>query len=260
MKPVTPDNIESIPGRKLSETDTFSFACRPELDCFNRCCRNLNLFLYPYDVLRLCQNLGISSGEFIDRYVDVVLRDGNHFPDVLLTMADNEEKTCPFLTKAGCSVYNDRPYLCRLFPVEQAMVMEDTAGRHGFIYIFRPPEFCHGPGRGDPMTPGQWIENQNAERYVRMTMQWAEIKALFVNNPWPGDGAYGPGAKMAFMAAYNLDAFGDFVFKSGFLKRYRVKKAIQKKLRASRAELLLLGFEWIKLFAWKIPGPRLRPM
>jgi Fe-S-cluster containining protein len=71
--------------------------------------------------------LGLSSDEFLDRYVDIVLRPANFFPDVLLRMAENAGKTCPFLIESGCRVYPDRPDTCRTFPIEQGMLY--NAGR-----------------------------------------------------------------------------------------------------------------------------------
>jgi hypothetical protein len=53
---------------RLGPDDRFSFACHPGVSCFNCCCANINIFLSPYDVLRLKKRLGISSTEFLDRY------------------------------------------------------------------------------------------------------------------------------------------------------------------------------------------------
>ena len=128
MKQIDADRIDTVRGRRLDDDDTFQFRCHAGLSCFNRCCRNLNLFLYPYDVLRLKNRLAMSSDTFLDRHVDVVLREGNFFPEVLLRMADNPEKTCPFLSDTGCRVYPDRPDTCRNFPVEHG-VMFDASGK-----------------------------------------------------------------------------------------------------------------------------------
>ena len=138
MKPVEIEDIDKLPGIRIKENDTFCFRCHPEVECFNRCCRNLNLFMYPYDVHRLKQSLGISSDEFLDRYVDIVLRPTNFFPDVLLRMAENSQKTCPFLIESGCSVYPDRPDTCRTFPIEQGMLYDaDRESRRLFIFSDR---------------------------------------------------------------------------------------------------------------------------
>ena len=105
MKYIDPDVLDQLPGRRLAETESFTFDCHSKIPCFNRCCRNLNLFLYPYDVLRLKNRLGLSSGRFLDQYVDVVLREGSFFPDVLLKMRDAENQSCSFLSETGCLVY-----------------------------------------------------------------------------------------------------------------------------------------------------------
>ena len=216
MKSIKPEEMNRLPGVPLKKTDTFNFRCHKGLACFNQCCRNLNLFLYPYDVLRLKKSLKMDSDRFLESHVDVVLRKGNYFPDVLLRMADNEYQTCPFLSDAGCTVYADRPDTCRTFPVEHGLLYNDRPGESQIVSFFRPPDFCQGQH----------------------------------------DGAKG---KMAFMAAYNIDRFRDFVFQSSFLKRYRIKRTLVKKIRISDRELLLFGFEWIRYFVWGIPSKNIRP-
>lgn len=252
MKQIKKENISQLPGKRLKDRDQFAFRCHEELSCFNLCCRNLNLMLYPYDVVRLKNRLGISSDQFLDQYVDVVLRPDNYFPEVLLKMSETQEKTCPFLTASGCSIYTDRPDACRTFPMEQGIYYDEGGSKSEFIYFFRPPEFCLGKDESIVWTPKTWIDDQEAEIYQKMTAKWAELKRLFQKDPWQGEGPDGPKGKMAFMAAYNIDQFREFVFKSTFLKRYKIKSNILKKIRIRDTELLKLGFEWIGFFVWGI--------
>ncbi len=258
MKSIDPDRAEGERGRRLSNDDRFSFRCHAALNCFNRCCRNLNLFLYPYDVVRLKSALGLASGVFIDRHTDLVLREGNAFPEVLLRMSDTEERTCPFLTGEGCSVYRDRPDTCRHFPVEHGLQFRD-GGPPEPVYFYRPPDFCLGRGEPEQWTVGQWRRDQEAERHAEMTRRWAEVKRLFDGDPWQGEGPYGPRGKMAFMAAYNVDAFRSFVFQSSFRKRFRVKPKRLEAARRSDSALLRLGFDWIRLFVFGTPTATIRP-
>lgn len=258
MRSIDPQDLKRLPGIPLTDSDRFRFRCHRDLSCFNQCCRNLNLFLYPYDVLRLRKRLGLDSGQFLDRHVDVVLREGNHFPDVLLRMADTASQTCPFLSTEGCTVYPDRPDTCRTFPVEQGLLFSDRPGKESIVRFFRPPAFCQGQHEDQELTCAQWAEDQHAVVHNRMTARWASIKALFQKDPWGPEGVNGPNGKMAFMAAYNIDRFREFVFASSFLRRYRIKKSLAKKLRASDRELLLFGFEWIQYFVWGIPSKHIR--
>jgi Fe-S-cluster containining protein len=252
MKYVDTDNLEQLPGRRLKAGDTFAFRCHPQVACFNRCCRNLNLFLYPYDVIRLKNRLNLSSDQFLDKYVDIVLRDSNYFPEILLSMSDNPERTCPFLSDAGCTVYPDRPDTCRTFPVEQGVYYDAASKATKLIHFFRPPDFCQGQNEQKKWTTQSWARDQEAVVYNQMTLLWSEIKRLFRDNPWGHEGPEGPKAKMAFMATYNVDQFRDFLFNSTFLKRYKLKSAIRKKIRNDDVALMKFGFEWVKFFVWGI--------
>jgi hypothetical protein len=259
VRELDPDDLERLPGIRIHAGQGFKFRCHPGIGCFNRCCRNLNLFLYPYDVIRLKERLGITSEEFLDRHVDAVLRPGSRFPEVLLRMAENAEKTCPFLAPEGCGVYADRPDTCRTFPLEQGLRHHAETGGDEPVFFFRPPEFCLGRHEEKQWTVPEWTADQEAETYHRMTIRWAELRRLFQNDPWGAEGPTGARAKMAFMAAYNVDRFREFVLGSSFLKRYKVKPELQMKIRKDDTQLMLLGFDWIKLFLWGIRSRRIKP-
>ena len=80
MKSVDPETIKQLSGIPLKANDDFAFSCHKGLACFNQCCRNLNLFLYPYDVVRLKKALDMDSDQFLETQVDVIMREGNFFP------------------------------------------------------------------------------------------------------------------------------------------------------------------------------------
>ncbi|MDA8137807.1 MAG: YkgJ family cysteine cluster protein [Desulfobacteraceae bacterium] len=250
MKYFDASDEKKIPGRSIGPGERFNFHCHAGLACFNQCCRNLNLLLYPYDVLRLRRHLKITSDKFIDHYVDIVLRPGHHFPEVLLRMSDQPGQPCCFSTAQGCRVYEDRPHTCRLFPVEQGARMEAVEGYATPVYFFRPPEFCQGSSEDFAQTIDEYLKDQEAEEYYPLTLAWAQLRRLFATDPWGLEGPQGAKAKMAFMAAYNIDRFREFVFQSSFLKRYHVAPATVKKVKRSDEALLKFGFEWIRVFVW----------
>jgi hypothetical protein len=174
-------------------------------------------------------------------------------------MAEDAERTCPFLTAAGCNVYPDRPDTCRTFPVERGLRYDRRSGRNDPVYFYRPPDFCLGQREDARWTVDAWTRDQEALVYSRMTTRWAEIRQLFQQDPWGGEGPAGPRAKMAFMAAYNIDRFREFVFGSSFLDRYKLKAEVVRKIRKDDRALLELGFDWIKLFVWGFNVKRIRP-
>jgi len=257
MRYIDSISIIQLPGERIENNTLFHFQCDPTVSCFNLCCRNLNLFLYPYDVLRLKNHLNITSSQFIDQYTDIVMREDSFFPEVLLRMAENEEKTCPFLADSGCQVYADRPDACRTFPIEMGIHYSEKTKQDEPLYFFRPPEFCRGKESKQSWTIDTWRIDQAVEPYHRMTIQWAKVKRLFQKDPWGIEGINGKKGKMAFMAIYNIDEFRNFVFKSSFLKRYKIKAELKKKIKKKDDSLLRLAFEWVKLFVWGISSTKI---
>ncbi|MFC1876143.1 YkgJ family cysteine cluster protein [Thermodesulfobacteriota bacterium] len=258
MKSINLEDIEQISGKRLRGADRFTFQCRPELACFNQCCRNLNLFLYPYDVIQLKHELGISADIFLEEYVDVVMRKGNFFPDVLLRMSDEKDRACIFSDVSGCRVYQDRPYTCRTFPVEYGLQYHGGSRKPEVIGFFRPPEFCLGRQETHDWTLQTWSDDQGAAKHQQMSKQWSEVKGLFQKDPWGREGPQGRRAKMAFMASYNMEAFRTFVFESSLLKRCKVKADLLKKIQRDDVDLMLFGFDWIKLFVWGVQTKKIR--
>ena len=57
------ENFEKLKRAVLDEyprmdlDSTFKFSCHPKVSCFNQCCRDVNIFLTPYDVLRMKKRL-----------------------------------------------------------------------------------------------------------------------------------------------------------------------------------------------------------
>ena len=173
MKYIDRDIQKDLLEKRLQNDERFTFRCHEGLECFTRCCRNLNLFLYPYDVIKLKNCLNVSSDQFLDAYADVVLRESNFFPDVLLRMSENEERTCPFLNDSGCTVYPNRPDTCRTFPLEQGLQFQESGGTATDVYFFKPPDFCLGQYEPQQWTTESWSEDQGAVSYHEMTAKWS---------------------------------------------------------------------------------------
>ena len=123
---------------KLSPESKFRFSCHPGLSCFTRCCADVNIFLTPYDVLRMKKALNMSSEEFLEKYTVAPYMTEEKLPLVLLKMRDDDPKSCPFVTPEGCSIYEDRPWACRMFPLEVASAKPGE------------PESCYIAGDGFP--------------------------------------------------------------------------------------------------------------
>ena len=232
---------------------TFRFACHPGVSCFTRCCRDLQLFLYPYDIIRLKKRLGINSEEFLNSYCGVVQAANPYFPSVMLLMQDNAEKTCPFLNEQGCSVYEDRPSACRTYPLERAVDRSPDHPKKQAFYFMTNHPYCKGHAEEVEWTVKEWIRDQNLLYYNEMDDMWADMDTLFTGNPWQGEGVAGPRQLLAFMVCYNLDRFRQYVGDHDLLAKFKLEKSRRKLIDSDDEALLKFGFDWLKLILANMP-------
>lgn len=248
------NNISGAGGnRYLLGDKTFEFACHSGVPCFTRCCHDADMYLYPYDILRLKQCLGMTSEAFLLQHTITAVRETPYFPNVMLKMSDREGRPCPFLSPRGCTVYRDRPYSCRAYPLEPAMhgSGDDRIDMDFYVVCH---SHCHGHHENRNWTAEQWMADQQMEAYNDINARWARIASRFRNNPFGPAGIDSPSMKMAFMASFNVDTFRRFVFDSSFLSRFDVPEERLEEARESDTELLLLGFDWIRHFLFQ-EGP-----
>jgi len=181
------------------------------------------------------RGLGITSDEFLERYALIIPKKNRLIPLVLLKMND-EDKRCPFVSQEGCSVYEDRPWPCRMFPLD----MNDD-GTFDFI---TDASRCFGLKEDDVWAIGDWLVDQGIVPYDEMNTLFTDITAplqaheMDIENPQI--------SKMIFMALYNLDRFREFVLKSTFLERLEVEPIRVEKIKRDDVELLKFGIDWIK--------------
>jgi hypothetical protein len=151
-------------ARRLEREEKFRFRCGPDLPCYTDCCRQLDLALTPYDVLRLRRALGLNAGEFLERYTVVEQSDDSPFPQVYLAMVDDGEASCPFVTADGCAVYRDRPGACRAYPLGRgARLGED--GTVSDFYVVLTEDHCRGFAEEGDQTSATWLTGQGLTAY-----------------------------------------------------------------------------------------------
>ncbi len=241
---VGPEKIGADLGH-LDWNDTFRFACHRGLPCFNRCCADVNIFLSPYDVLRIKHRLGLTSSEFLERYVLLPVEKSMKTPVVLLKMNDDAPRTCPFLTSHGCGIYSDRPWPCRMFPLGLAARRDTPDGWPGerFYFLLRE-EVCRGLHEPRQWTVRDWFDDQSIHDYDR----WGEAFKELTLHPFFETGGELPPAKleMMFTACYDLDKFRRFVFESTLLQRFEVDEDFIEEMRRDDETLLRFALLWLR--------------
>ncbi len=222
----------------------FRFACNKALPCFTKCCANLNLVLTPYDILRLKNRLNLSSEEFLENYTTSYVDEAYGVPVVKLKMNNDETRRCPFVSHEGCTVYEDRPGACRLYPLGRAASKISERHPAGEYYFVVKESHCLGFNEKKDWTVKEWIINQGMDEYNIMNdsfmnitagRQAKTIKALSDQQ-----------LQMYYMACYSLDEFKRFVFKTTFLDKFDITQDVQKHIKTDEIKLMAFACQWLK--------------
>jgi uncharacterized protein len=223
-------------GDIMTWDDTFCFKCHPGIDCFNSCCRDVTILLTPLDVIRMRKELELSSEDFLEIYTHRLISRTSGMPAIALKMRDNELKTCPFVTDEGCSIYSSRPYSCRMYPLDTEQGVE--------YKLAVSPEVCHGLKETEEYTVERWRKEQDIYPYDDPDHQLKDVMAAYqvwsakIEDPRMQD--------MVLMVLYDPDRFREFVFKSSFLKKFRIDDDILEKIREDDIALLYFGIQWLR--------------
>lgn len=237
--------LDSPPPEKerLTLKDQFRFSCHDGLSCFNRCCRNKHLPLTPYDVLRIKNHLGLHSDHFLSQYAVYRLDADTGFPILSIRM-QGEDGVCPFVTPDGCSIYENRPTACRLYPLGRSARPGASMDETEAFYSLLPAPNCQGLNEEKSWTVSRWVENQGLLPFNQMNDQMLRIffhsgrnRQKILDNSQQ---------QKVMVACYNLDLFREFVFETPFLKQFDIKQETADRVRTDDTALLQLGFSYLK--------------
>jgi Fe-S-cluster containining protein len=238
-----PQEPTTTPFTPLSG-NIFQFRCHKDVPCFTKCCAQLNLMLTPYDILRMKNRQGLSSMDFLEEYTEPKQSERSRFPTVYLRMREDEHRTCPFVGPPGCSIYEDRPSACRIYPVGRAASKRDGEKKAKEKYFLVHEDHCLGFKEDQSWHIDEWLSNEGVDAYIAMNDPWMEIvtsrKSLGPQKEVPRK------LQMFSMASYNLDAFRKFLFKSRFLDLFHVDLDRQEGLAQDDVALMLFAFDWLK--------------
>ncbi len=240
------DKKELIVPVRLGLQSKFTFSCDKDMACFTKCCRDIYIILTPYDIIRIKNRLQMDSAEFLAGFTRPGKIDNTELPVPILKTLEDEEKTCPFLTKKeGCSIYDVRPATCRYYPIGAGIFHnKDEAADEKFFALIKEAH-CLGHDLGEERTVAEWRTSQGLDDYDEVNAGWIEIilkrKSLgpFVTIP-------DKTLQMFFMGCYNLDAFRRFVFESRFLDVFDVPEDQLNRMKEDDAALLAFATKWLK--------------
>lgn len=216
--------------------EKFRFSCHRGLACFNTCCRDVNIFLTPYDVLRMRRRTGLSSEAFLQKYTLTLLGEDG-LPLVVIEMVEDKNKICPFVAPDGCAIYEDRPWSCRMFPVF-------PASSEAKEYLIEEKAFCHGFGEDQQRSIRQWKKDQDIDPYDKENEAYKEI--THHDHFQKGNTLDAGRSKLLYQACYDLDAFRRFLFQTRFFDKYEVEEELIEKMKNDDEELLNFAYRWLR--------------
>jgi Fe-S-cluster containining protein len=249
------ESPDGSPLTLLDASESFLFACGPQTPCFNACCRDLEQFLTPQDVLGLARGLGMDSGAFLKEHTARHTGPRTGFPVVSLKPA-GPEALCPFVSQEGCRVYPFRPGSCRAYPLVRVAARDRATGRVREDYYLVSEPHCLGARNGRALTVREWIENQGLAPYNAANDLFMELIAL------KNQAASGPlslaDAGLFEMACYDLDRFRAKLREGSLPGLAAVSPRARKRLAAGEGEALLcFSFKWLAHVLFGGPAPAL---
>ncbi len=244
------EKTAGIVPERLGPDNRFKFKCHPDVACFTKCCRGINIILTPYDIIRLKNRLGLSSEDFLALYTTPQLLEKTDLPVVTLKLIDDEQNSCPFVREDGCIVYEDRPTTCRYYPLGVATLTHREEAVDPEFYFFVNEPHCLGFESDAVWKIRDWRRDQGVDIHDDINAEWTDL--IVRKRSFPANVKLTEKSKqLFFLASYNIDKFRGFVFESTFLKRYPVDEKTLDVIKTDEIALLKFGLRWLKDILFK---------
>ncbi|WP_455234316.1 YkgJ family cysteine cluster protein [Thiogranum longum] len=224
---------------QFDEDHVIKFRCYKGIECFNACCKNIDIMLTPYDILRLKQRLDLSSTEFLAKYTYPFEFNKNSIAGVKMLPVEGGTE-CQFMTEEGCSVYEDRPTACRYYPVGLLSTRRADENFDRASYALVKEDHCKGHLEEREITIKDYRKEQGLEEYDEHGRGWRQL-ILKMKSAGPAIGKPSQASlRFFFMACYDLDRFREFIKSEGFESTFDIDEATRKGLYED--DLALLNF------------------
>ena len=239
-----PFKSSTMPEMLTAQTK-IKFKCYKGISCFNACCRKADITLAPYDVVRLKKRFDMSSEEFLKEYTVPFTMDQDGVPGVKMRTSD--EGVCVMLDgDNGCGVYEDRPTVCRYYPVALLNMREKDSSEAQENYSMVREEHCKGHEEDREITIADYRKEQGCEEFDLRNREWYRL-ILKKKSAGPGVGRLSDmSLQLFFMASYNLDMFRRFVLSDKFRETYTLNETFYEAVEKDDLILLDFAFQFLR--------------
>ena len=233
------------------------FRCHTGIACFNACCRNIDISLTPYDIVRLKQRLGITSTEFLRDYTVPYEMEKDGIAGVKLRPIEGGT-ACRFMTEGGCSVYQDRPTACRYYPLALLSMRKQGEATDRDSYALVKESHCLGHEEPRRLTIDEYRAEQGLFEYDDAAHGWRQ---LILKKKSSGPTIGKPSARslqLFFLACYDVDRFREFVTSEGFRSLFELPDEELRSILADDVRLMQFGFRLLRQVLFGEPSIALR--
>ena len=243
---------------ELDLNSVIQFDCHKGVSCFNVCCRNIDIVVTPYDILRLKRRLGVDSRDFVGTYTTPYPMDFHDLPGLKLNVKSGTTE-CIFLSEEGCTVYEDRPAACRYYALGSMGVRKKDEPTVEDIYFIVKEDHCRGHEEPRKLTVAEYRKDQGVEKYDNMNREWRDI-VLKKRSGGPTVGRPSDRSKQLFdMCSYDIDSFREFIQTPGFQEIYDLKEIQFAELLKDEDKLLKFAMRFLKQVLFGIMTIPMKP-
>jgi len=230
---------------ELTLNSEFQFNCHKGIACFNACCKNIDITLTPYDILRLKRRLRMDSKEFVAHHTVPFEMDFHGMPGLKMVTKPGTSE-CTFLTEEGCSVYDDRPAACRYYALGNMGVRKKESAEIEDIYFVVKEDHCLGHNEPQKQTVGEYHKNQGIEKYDEMNQAWRDL-IIKKRSSGPTIGKPSERSLQLFdMCSYDMDSFREFIQTEGFQGVFDLRQEDMRDLLDDDEKLLHFSLRFLK--------------
>jgi Fe-S-cluster containining protein len=159
-------------------------------------------------------------------------------------MLAHEDLRCPFVTPAGCTVYEDRPGSCRTYPLGRIAARKRGEQACKESYILIREDHCLGLKEPKEWTVREWKKAQELDTYNQMNDLMMDILSL--KNQSGKERLTKEESDVFCMACYDLDRFRGFAGEHRLWEPAPVGQGPSQAVEDDDVALMRFAIEWIK--------------
>lgn len=160
-------DLETFQKNELRPEDTFHFECKI---CGN-CCRNRSqpILLTGADIYRIACALDITMMNAVEDNTVGYIGETSHIP--VLVLKERTDGSCRLLRKGRCSVHQNKPVVCALYPLGRFYDFRDKRFHYFVNHITCQPNRKDGKS----WTLQEWLDKFKIEETEKMTQAWNRL-------------------------------------------------------------------------------------